>query len=296
MLGDLPAPPFNRESLTSTFGFPVPLPFVTFLNALCQDCATDEAVHQRVDEVLGWNLAGEEARYPQTPPELFPIARTCVDGGHIGYVIHAPELNLSDYPIAHFEPMDDGGAYLLGTSTFEAFETEISFMMHFAREYGDRESSPASFDWWSAVSARLAPLGIVPDPSKAERNHEDGDGKPALPTIPQAWYHIPSLDGVGVLAPAAQFHPTFAHALDERPSSAVVLDAASKHATEGFHATALWLLRECYWHTWPLGAEDNIGLCQAMSNAYVSLGRPSLAAIVDCRLPASPRRQFGPFR
>jgi hypothetical protein len=45
------APPFTRESLTHHFGFPVPPPFVTFLNALCQDSATGEAVHQRVADV-----------------------------------------------------------------------------------------------------------------------------------------------------------------------------------------------------------------------------------------------------
>jgi hypothetical protein len=284
MIALLAAPPFNRESLTSAFDFPVPQPFVTFLNALCQDCATDEAVHQRVADVLGWDLAGQEQRYNQTPPELFPIAGTGVDGGHFGYVIHAPELNLPDYPIAHFEPMDDGGAYLLGTSTFEAFETQISWMMHFAQEHEYPESSPASFDWWPAVSARLAELGIVPDPDKAERNYDDGDGKPALPTIPQGWDYIPSSDGAGVLAPAAQFHPTFPHALDEWPNSTLVLDAASKHAAEGFHATALWLLRECYWHTWPLTAEDNIGLCRATSDAYVSLSRQSLVAVVNRRI------------
>jgi len=162
--------------------------------------------------------------------------------------------------------------------------------MHFAQEYGDWESSPASFDWWPAVSARLEQLGVVPDPSKAERKNDDGDGKPVLPTIPQGWHHIPSSDGVGVLAPAAQFHPTFPHSLDERPNSTLLLDAAKKHAAEGFSATAMWLLRECYWHTWPLTTEDNIGLCRAMNEAYVSLGRPSLAAIVDRRFPAL-RRQ-----
>ena len=32
------------------------------------------------------------------------------------------------------------------------------------------QSSPASFAWWPRVSARLARLGIAPDPSKAGRN------------------------------------------------------------------------------------------------------------------------------
>jgi len=164
MLCNFPAPPFNRKSLTSTFGFPIPAPFVTFLNALCQDCTTGEAADQRVADVLGWDLADERQRYQQTPPELFPIAGTGVDGGHFGYVIHAPELALSDYPIARFEPMDGTGAYLLGASTFEAVETEISTSMRDAQEYD--WVSPASFEWWPQVSARLARLGIVPDPSK----------------------------------------------------------------------------------------------------------------------------------
>jgi len=68
---------------------------------------------------------------------------TGVDGGHYGYVIHAPEFALSDYPIAQFEPMDSHGAYLLGASTFEAVETRISFIMRSAQENDSR--SPVSF-------------------------------------------------------------------------------------------------------------------------------------------------------
>src|SRR5262245_39375904 len=161
MLGN-PAPPFNRESLTITFGFPIPVAFVTFLNALCQDSATDEAGDQPVANVL-WGLRGVEQRYP----ELFPIAGTGVGGWHFGYVIHAPEIhaperNLGEYPLAHFERMDGDRAYLLGASTFEAVETEISFQMRVAQENDWR--SLASFNWWPAVSARLTQLDIVPDP------------------------------------------------------------------------------------------------------------------------------------
>jgi hypothetical protein len=133
MIVEFPVPPFTRESLTSTFGFPVPQPFVGFLNALCQDCATGKAVYERVADALEWDLAEEERRYQQTPPELFPIAGTGVDGGHFGYLIHAPELAPCDYPIARFEPMDRNGAHLLGASTFEAVETQIS-NMHYAQE------------------------------------------------------------------------------------------------------------------------------------------------------------------
>jgi hypothetical protein len=164
-----PAPPFTREGLARHFGFQVPPPFVTFLNALCEDCASGEAVYNRVVDSLEWLLVSEygDSRYQQTPPELFPLAMTGVDGGHFGYLIHAPELALSVYPIACFEPMDSNGAYLLGTSTFEAVETEISANIRYAQE-DDWQSSPASFEWWPEVSARLRQLGIVPDPSSGE--------------------------------------------------------------------------------------------------------------------------------
>jgi len=39
-----------------------------------------------------WSGEYGDFRYQQTPPELFPIAMTGVDGGHFGYLIHAPEL------------------------------------------------------------------------------------------------------------------------------------------------------------------------------------------------------------
>jgi hypothetical protein len=191
------APPFTREGLTRSFGFPVPPPFVTFLNALSADCASGEAVYNRVDDLLGCSLVSEDGdfRYQQTPPELFPIAMTGVDGGHFGYLIHAPELALSDYPIARFEPMDGNGAYLLGASTFEAVETKISTSMRYALEY-DWQPAPVSFEWWPEVSARLARLGIVPDPSKAGRNHDDGHGKPVMPMVPEGWHYVPQLSEV----------------------------------------------------------------------------------------------------
>ena len=276
----LPAPPFTRESLSSNFGFLVPPPFVVVLNALCEDCASGNAVYDRVDDALHWLLVREsiDYRYGQTPPELFPIAQTGVDGGHFGYVIHAPELALSDYPIGRFEPMDSDGAYLLGATTFEAIETQMSFIMRCAQENDSR--FPGSFEWWPEVSRRLAQLGIVPDPSKAGGNDHGGDSKRVLPTVPQGWRHVPSADGVGVLAPAEQFHPTFALCLEDRPSPALVLDSALRHCEEHFPATALWLLRESYWRTWP----PNIEICRAMIDAYVSLGRPSLAAVVERRI------------
>src|SRR5262245_42957763 len=39
---------------------------------------------------------------------------TGVDGGHFGYLIHAPELARSDYRCSGLEPIVGNGAYLCG--------------------------------------------------------------------------------------------------------------------------------------------------------------------------------------
>jgi len=286
----LPTPPFDCESLTGSFGFRVPPPFVTLLNALCQDCGSAEAAYERAYESVGWLLAGDDQRYQQTPPELFPIAATGVDGGHFGYVIHAPELTASDYPIAQFEPMESGGAYLLGTSTFEAVETLLSTSIIEEQQYGYGWPLRPSNEWWPEVCARLRHLGIEPDPAKAGRNYEGGDGKPVVPTVLDGWHHVPSSDGIGVLAPATQFHPAVLRSMVDRPNVSLVLEAASRHAADRFPATALWLLRECYWHTWSRQDDGTIALCRAMIDSYHSLGRPCLAAVMDRRIAMLRRR------
>src|SRR5215472_9582015 len=176
----LAAPPFDAENLTYAFGFPVPPPFVTLLNALCEDCRSAAAAYNRFEEVFGSDLTDHDIRdgYDLSPPELFPFAATGVDGGHFGYVIHAPELPAKDYPVGRFEPSDtDDGVYLLGATTFEAFERELSFQMQCDQEFG-LFRSPFSSEWWPEVATRLRVLGIEPDLAKAERNYdENGNGK-----------------------------------------------------------------------------------------------------------------------
>ena len=151
--------------------------------------------------------------------------------------------------------------------------------MQFDQEFG-LFRSPFSSEWWPEVAARLRGLGIEPDPAKAKRNFEGGNGKPVTPiTIPDGWRQVPSADGVGVLAPAPLFHPAPLPAMERRPDVSAVLGAASRHAADHFPATALWLLREGHFLSY--GA---IGLRSAMIDAYQALGRPSLAAVVSRRM------------
>ena len=248
----------------------------------CARAADRLRLPMRVEDALGSHLTDYEIRdeYDLSPPELSPFAATGCDGGHFGYVIHAPELPATDYPVGRFEPSDhDDGVYLLGKTTFEAAETMLSFEMQWDQKFG-LFRSPFSSEWWPEVSARLRSLGIEPDQPKAGRNFENGSGKPITPIlIPDGWRHVPSADGVGVLAPAALFHPAPLPAVERRPDISGILDAVSRHAADRFPATALWLAREGHFLSY--GATE---LYPAMIDAYQALDRPSLAAVVSRRM------------
>jgi hypothetical protein len=124
----LSAPPFGAEKLSANFGFTIPLPFVTLLSALCADCGSAKAACEQVDAVLGSDPAGDDWRYDMTPPELFPIAATHVDGGHFGYVIHAPEpcFGSSDRAVRAVERRRRLSAR---RDDVRGVETEVSFQM-----------------------------------------------------------------------------------------------------------------------------------------------------------------------
>jgi hypothetical protein len=47
-------------------------------------------------------------------------------------------------------------------------------------------------------------------------------------------------------------------ALERRPDVSAVLDAASRHAADQYPATALWLLRECYWLSYGAVQRQNL--------------------------------------
>jgi hypothetical protein len=134
------------------------------------------------------------------------------------------------------------------------------------------------------VSARLAQLGILPNPGKAGRNYDDEHGKPVMPTVPEGWQYVSSSEGVGVLAPATQFDPALPRLMMDPSIESSILEVASRYAPDHFPATALWLLRESYWRTWAPARDHPIALCGAMIDAYRSLGRPSLAQAVERRL------------
>ena len=126
----------DRARLSAKLGFTVPTAFVTCMRVLYELAERDGLeVSGLFYEVFGLELAGEEARYQQTPPELFPFARLGVDGVHYGYVIHAPELSPEGYPVGEMCPMDfDEGVFLVGNTTLEALENLASWQLSSAAQ------------------------------------------------------------------------------------------------------------------------------------------------------------------
>ncbi|NJR70092.1 MAG: hypothetical protein HC771_16685 [Synechococcales cyanobacterium CRU_2_2] len=122
------------ESLALAFGFPVPEKIVGLIGRVMERfprennaamnrslwpdapglmfapyCST--VMHQLQGSPSGSRngLTQDTGRYRSTPFELFPVLYSGCDGIHWGPVVHAPELQLSDYPWAEHNPAEYEG-------------------------------------------------------------------------------------------------------------------------------------------------------------------------------------------
>lgn len=177
--------------------------------------------------------------------------------------------------MARFEPMDGTGASLVGRSTREAIEVELSNSFLYEQQHD--LPSARSFPWWPAVEARLAALGICPEIGRAERVFPDFMPASRL----SEWKHEPSSDGVGVLAQSSMFSP---YQVAVRSNDVeTTLKWSERLSAEGFEATSLLILRECYWQVWAANRDDAVTLCRAMMKSYIALGRPVFAEVLSRR-------------
>ncbi len=216
-------------------------------------------------------LADESDRYMLTPPELFPFARPGIDGIHIGYIIHDPNLG-PDFSVGYYAPMDFDGVRMVGSNTVDAFDVLFSRCLQ----------CPINDTSATRISKAAAVLGISPSATKALPVSDWGFGPPAdgLPPVatpvPKGWRHVMIEDQLGVLAPAKMFSPEQS---DEQ--SAGDVDDWRKRVGQlldkGYPASALVVLRNVVWGEveWPAGLTD------LMRRAYLDLGRPLLASVAE---------------
>jgi hypothetical protein len=258
----------DQTSLSKKLGFNVPVKFAEFLQSAYEISGNNwEETVNWLGETIGFYPSLPYDRDPQTPPELFPIANMGVDGVHYGYVIHAPELPRSDYPMGEYCPIDSGGVFLLGENTATALENMLSWQL----DYNISKEKDV------LRLSRL--LHLKPAPQKANRRYgPDGNGLPIRPEIPEGWQYVPSTDGIGVLAPSSAF-ASKTHVLPENTGRAF-LENADQAIERDFLGTALFYLREGFWK-FSANFDMVEEFSDRMTKVYRLLGREILACAVE---------------
>ncbi len=262
----------THDALNERLGFPVPATFFEVGRRLAASAAASDQVTEFFDQVCQLMLGGPELRYTATPAELFPFGTMGVDGVHYGYVIHAPELAQSDYPVAEYCPMDSTGVALIGADTPSAFEMMLSCWLE--RRQDRRDTPPTPVDSLAAV-VRSA-LGIDPHEDKAEHRYDaSGNALRVSPEVPSGWRFVATEDGVGVLAPEDAFAQSAVVSGGEAEAG---VNTARALLGAGSPGSALVVLRELFWAHW---SERDVALrlLEELAGAYEALGRPLLADI-----------------
>jgi hypothetical protein len=246
-----------KEELEKITGFQLPQPFVDVIQSFTNHFGgQEEGIDKFCDYInCGGSIVsvGEARDYETTPIEFFPFLNTGGDGLHYGYLILAPELNLSDYPLFRFSPGGEGFVYY-GNSTRESIENIISSYY----EYTQFSEVDIPF---------LNSIEIFPDASKKDNSIfacYSPEVNPIPIPAPENWIYQMTHDGVGVLAPSELFDIGISpvsqmHSIETLPwnfESDVddFIKAAKINLKKGFYATALFHLKEA-WHFKNPGSE-----------------------------------------
>jgi hypothetical protein len=264
--------------LARRLGFPPPSPLVKLVAAYLRREGDLRAAFAQLRTDLGASFEHvEEYDYETAPIELFAFMNTGGDGEAYGYVLHAPERELRDYPMASFIPGEDSGLVSIGGSTLAGFENLLSL-------YRSRQSSagPLSKD----ELAWMRKLGLEPGARKARLVRKLSRGRYVRPEpeVPRGWRYVMTSDGAGVLAPASKFDPKRPHCWRQRPEPAVLVTAAEEAMNGGFFATALYQLKEAWWlHGLQLEPGERAELKKRLCVVYRRLGRALLARRLEAR-------------
>jgi hypothetical protein len=252
----------SRVTVSTALGFGVPAPFIDLVEWIYDQADGDpyRCAEVFVERVGLW-IADESYRYDSTPCELFPFGKTGVDGGHFGYLVHAPELRGDDYPICYHCPMDSDGVIIEGAGTYDGLLSIILF-------WSKSELYPDGSGWVAALE------------TVRNRPEESLSVQEAV-YIPSGWQFRASSDGVGVLAPSSLFDPNGVATFDPYGPIEPYVDAAANAIRHGYLATALYHLREGYWFNW---VNRPVPLCELLCDVYEKLDRECLAKVIRARV------------
>jgi hypothetical protein len=215
-------------------------------------------------------------------PEFVPFG-ALGDGGYVGWLVPAPELDRPDHPVA-LASGHDYRVSVIGADTRAGLEFMLSRGLRRQRERQqdperDSQDPVAEYlrDKYRELIPRLAAeIGAHLDPDGAVESVAD-----VVFDVPAGWRHEMGEDGIGVLAPAGTFadrEPVVAHVqYEEQPVAPALADAA--HLLDiGYPATALLGLKDTFVNSPPCYFAE---LNPLWARAYRDLGRPGLAQHLD---------------
>ncbi|GAB3517543.1 hypothetical protein [Emticicia fontis] len=254
--------PFKtHEEATEYFGIKFPKQFVDNLLTIDSFCQANQLdTFDILFDAFGLlRIEGEDARYPQTPIELFPFGSTGSNGIHYGFIIHTTEED--DYPSGEFGPMDFTGAFAIANSTADLFQN----LLH---ENSFLESHPDLFEKLNLTNKII------------DREMFDINGNIQSVTVKpkKDWMFLHTADGAGVFAENKYFsiyHQTMRNTLNPQKRIEEYQNLANEMRNLGFYASQLYYLKELYWDEWTdsVMAKD---LLTQMLEPYEKLNRPHL--------------------
>lgn len=153
-----------------------------------------------------------------TPFEFFPIGSQGGDALKYGYLILAPELNTTDFPVASFSPADDFGLAWLGNNTTEAFGSLLTARL----KRLNRHDPEALDDLLNNSVYRFLCTHFNLKPDKNDRDITRGartDIRIQHESIPEGWLFKPDDRGVGVLAREETFNSAIGDITMEDPDT-----------------------------------------------------------------------------
>jgi hypothetical protein len=257
-----------RKALQSRIGFAVPQPFVEIATKFAERAGDIAKGLDLLEDTLQLRICHFlEARYETTPIEFFPFLATGGDGHYFGYVIHAPELQLDDYPMGSIVAGENDGVVFAGDATPGAIENMISYMRNRTEGFAD-----VDLHW-------LSTIGLQPNRAKAEQARRligEEYARPS-PRIPAGWRHLMTSDGVGVVAYESEFNGAGTEPLPRDSSPARYVAAADAQVAAGYYGSALWYLKEAWWWAYFAPEQDVRQIKLGLVRAYEKLGKTLLA-------------------
>jgi hypothetical protein len=186
-------------------------------------------------DLFGFEIIEEiEARYQQTPIELYPFGKTGVAGTHFGFVIHTKDNE--DYPIGELCPMDSDGVILIGNNSQALFQNLLT--------------DPNLIEIHAEL---LKALKLEPIISKQNRYDSNGNGLKIEVHTKSEWRFVDTSDGVGVFAEEKYFdtsHELFKKDINRAKRVECFEELAEEMRYKGFYASQLFYLKELYWNEW----------------------------------------------